>query len=69
MQLLLSYKPPKLPIPLVLFKAKEILPEYQSIDSVDNHWSVLTTNQVEVHQITGNHSNILRLPGAKKLVK
>lgn len=67
MQLLLSYKPPKLPIPLVLFKAKEILPEYQSIDSVDNHWSVLTTNQVEVHQITGNHSNILRLPGAKKI--
>ncbi|MFV0821631.1 KR domain-containing protein [Tatlockia micdadei] len=67
MQLLLSYKPPKLPLNIVLFKAKDILPEYQSIDSVDNHWSLLTTNQVEIHQITGNHSDILRLPGAKEI--
>ncbi len=69
MQLLLTYKPTPLPLNLILFKAQDILPEYQSINSMDNHWSLLTTKSVIAYQITGDHSNILELPGAKEIGK
>lgn len=69
MQLLLTYKPLPLSMDLTLFKAQEILPEYQSINTLDNHWSLLTTKSVQIYKIAGNHSNILDLTGAKHIGK
>jgi len=67
MLLLLKYKPSPIPVSLVLFKAQDILSEYQSINEVSNHWSTLSTKIIKIYQITGNHSTLLQLPGAQEI--
>lgn len=45
-----------------LFKATNILPEYQSIDREDNHWSSFSHFPVNIFPIPGDHNTILEKP-------
>lgn len=67
MQLLLEYKPSAIPANLTLFKAKETLEEYQSIEHANNHWHYLTNRKIETYLIDGNHETILQPPGVQKI--
>ncbi|CDZ78479.1 Polyketide synthase PksJ [Legionella massiliensis] len=57
-----SYPIKKINAKLSLFKASEILPEYQEIDAGDNHWLDYSTSSINCHTIPGNHNSILEKP-------
>lgn len=65
--IMLQYKPKKLAVKLTLFKACEILPQYQEIDTYDNHWSAYSTFPVEIYKVSGNHSTMLQEPNVAEL--
>ncbi len=68
-QLLLKYHLPILPNKLTLFRANELWPIFQPIDSPTNGWDQYSTCPVEVHEIPGNHITIMWEPHVQVLAK
>lgn len=52
----------KITAPVSLFKAQEILKEYQSIDCKDNHWSKYLALPLRIISIPGDHNTMLEKP-------
>lgn len=69
LETMLRYKHKTLSIKLTLFKATELLPEYQEIDAEDNHWSPYSNVPIDVFSITGNHNTMLQDSNAAVLAK
>jgi polyketide synthase PksJ len=44
---------------IILFKAKELLSEYQAINDPTNGWSQYTNNEVVCYELPGNHHSIM----------
>lgn len=64
-----AYAIKKLNTKLVLFKAKEVLPEYMDIDSKDNHWAEHSTYPMPVYVVPGDHNTMLQAPNVKTLAR
>jgi thioesterase domain-containing protein len=47
--------------PIILFKATELLPEYNMMEAKDNHWSQYTTSLSTV-PIPGDHNTMIQEP-------
>ena len=58
-KLLLSHNISRTSQKIILFKAKELLAEYQLIDKPTNGWSDYTDNNVICYEISGNHHSIM----------
>ena len=69
LNMMLNYSHKKMPIKLTLFKAIELLPEYQDIDAEDNHWSHYSSLPVDVFCISGDHNTILHGRNAQNLAE
>lgn len=62
-QNLLTFK-----IPVTLFKACELLPQFKSINGIDNHWSKLVCDaQLKIVSAKGNHDNLFNKEIFKEL--
>lgn len=57
---LLSYKPAIIKTPVILFKAKHLHEEYESIEEKTNHWKHY--GDVKVIELDANHETILASP-------
>lgn len=53
---------------VVLFKAQELLPEYEAIETKDNYWSQYV-NSLSVRNISGNHNTMLQAPNVSVLAQ
>lgn len=60
LDMMLDYQHKKISIKLTLFKAKELLPEYQEGDTKDNYWGDYSTLPVEIFAIPGDHNTMLQ---------
>ncbi len=58
MELLLRYKPVKIPVNATLFLPGEIITEYQTDTPYDNGWSEFV-NQLQCYKVLGNHETML----------
>jgi acyl transferase domain-containing protein/thioesterase domain-containing protein/acyl carrier protein len=68
-KLLLQYQPSSVDVPIILFKADKLLPEYASVDDPTNYWSLYTKDILNVYSIMGNHNDILRSDHVKDIAK
>lgn len=59
MNLLLNHKPTKTQQNIVLFKATQVLDEYQHIDDEFNGWKQVTNGAIDMHSIIANHETII----------
>lgn len=66
---MLNYHPKVIKAKLTLFRAVELLPEYQEIQADDNHWSAYSSFPVEIYNIPGNHNTILQEPHVQFLAR
>ena len=64
-----DYKPPCLDIPLTLFKAKEILPIFATINNSFNHWDNYSTHPIHVEMVAGDHETMFNESNAKILAQ
>jgi polyketide synthase PksJ len=64
-----AYSIKKIDTQLSLFKANEILFEYEEIDKEDNHWSTYSTVPINCHTIPGDHNSMLQKPNVNFLAK
>ena len=64
-KLLYNYKPTPIHSQIILFKAKQLLPEYQSIEDPFTHWQPYTEAPIIKHLIAANHETILEGCAAK----
>lgn len=69
LKMMLQYKHKKLPIKLTLFKATELLPEYKSINTKDNHWSQYSSLPIDVFEVPGDHNTMLQDPNVQTLAE
>jgi acyl transferase domain-containing protein/thioesterase domain-containing protein/acyl carrier protein len=67
MNMLLNYKIPSISDDIILFKAKTLLSEYQSIDQSFNYWDHYTKNNIQVFTISGDHETILDEPNVVEI--
>ncbi len=67
MELLLSYRASKINTKIMLFKAMNLLKEYQTIDDDFNHWSNHSSKPIDVYPIDTNHKMILNKNTQSKL--
>lgn len=67
MEMLFKYYPKKIKSLVILFKAKEVLPEYEEVDELTNHWQNYSQNTINMHIIDGNHLNILDANNSKQI--
>ncbi|MCD6039680.1 MAG: hypothetical protein K0S27_1080 [Gammaproteobacteria bacterium] len=68
MCLLLNYEIPPILVKMMLFKASELLPEYQPIDHKYSHWSRYTDeSNIDLYITPGNHETILAEPNVAVL--
>jgi acyl transferase domain-containing protein/thioesterase domain-containing protein/acyl carrier protein len=67
--LTLKYDPPKVTEELILFKAKDLLPEYIDINDEFNYWQNYSTGKINLHMIPGDHETMLQEPHAGILAK
>lgn len=68
-KLLLQYHPAKTDIPIILFKAAQLLPEYLSVDDPTNYWKFYTKKIINIYSINGNHNDILRSDCVKHIAE
>lgn len=68
LEMLLKYQLPKINTPLVLFKAKTVLPKFKALSSPDNGWSKYSP-AVKLYEIPGDHETILAEPNVGSLAK
>jgi acyl transferase domain-containing protein/thioesterase domain-containing protein/acyl carrier protein len=68
-KILFQYRPPTTDIPILLFKATKLLPEYASVDDPTNYWKFHTRNRLKIYSIPGNHNDILRSDCVKEIAK
>lgn len=69
MQLILNYKYSTPNIPVVLFKATHILPQFQIIDNLKNHWgNLLSDENLSIVQINATHDNLFHTNVVNNLV-
>lgn len=54
---------------IVLFKAKEMLPVFKSIDDKFNHWNKFTKQKITCYKIPGNHETMFQKHNVKVLAK
>lgn len=66
MELLCNYTPKFLDTKVVLFKAKELLPEYKTVDDPFNHW-ISYVKEIYIESITGNHDSIFKIQNIQEL--
>lgn len=64
-QLLLNHAPSHTSQKIILFKAKELLTEYQSINDPTNGWANYTDNKVTCYEIPGNHHSVMEAPAVR----
>lgn len=57
--MMIRYQYQKIHSPFILFKALEILPEYQHVDAPDNHWTQYISS-LSVITIPGDHNTMLQ---------
>lgn len=62
-----NYIPPCLDLQLTLFKAKEILPIFETIDSRSNHWENYSTFPIHIEIVAGDHETMFNESNAKFL--
>jgi thioesterase domain-containing protein len=55
--------------PLVLFKAKEIMPAFADIDAPFNHWEHFTNKAIQTILVPGNHETMFQDPHVEELAK
>ncbi len=67
--LLFEYKIPPLSAKIDLFKADELWPIFESIDSPKNHWDKFISSEIHVHKVRGDHESMFYEPNVKGLVK
>lgn len=67
MQLLFYYEIKKIKTPIVLFKAKRILPEYTAIDEETNHWRNCSSSSITVYHVDADHRTILKSKNAMQI--
>ncbi len=53
---------------LTLFKAKELLSYFESIQAPYNYWDSYTAQPIEVYEVNGNHETILQEPNLSRWV-
>lgn len=66
-QLLFSYKIPPITEKLTLFKAKELWPIFEKVDSPYNGWDRQVKNSIELYLIPGDHETMFAEPHVKML--
>lgn len=69
MEMLFQYYPKKIKSEVILFKAKVILPEYEAVNELTNHWQNYSQNIVNLYTIDGSHLNILDGNNAKQIAE
>ncbi|MDF1758635.1 MAG: amino acid adenylation domain-containing protein [Legionellaceae bacterium] len=67
-QLLLQHKPTVMQQDMILFKASQLLDDYQDIDHPTNGWSNYNTGKIMCHHINGNHDTILNEENSKNIL-
>ena len=67
-QLLLAYVPPKIKQEIILFKATQLLEEYQSIEHPVNHWSKFNNGKVVCYPIDANHETIMNTENIRHII-
>ncbi|RUR19989.1 amino acid adenylation domain-containing protein [Legionella sp. km535] len=67
--LLLSYKPSVIDSDVILFKARELWPQFATVDSFDNGWKKIISGQLEVHLVPGSHETMFFAPHVKYLAE
>lgn len=66
LEMMVKYKIKKVHTKLSLFKAEDILSEYQEINAPDNHWSDYAT-LLDVYPVPGDHNTMLQNPNVTSL--
>lgn len=66
-RLLKKYKVVFINQKLILFKAMETIPIYQSYEAPFNLWEVYSSQHIEVHHIPGDHETIFQEPNVRVL--
>ncbi len=67
--LLYGYKPPKTDMKLTLFKAEDVMPDWQSFQHDKNYWDRYTNLDVDSHIISGDHDTLLQEPNVQVLAQ
>jgi polyketide synthase PksJ len=67
--MMLNHPLKKITAKLSLFKASEILLEYQEINAEDNHWSAYSSFPIDLYPVPGNHNSMLQEPNSIILAK
>ncbi|EKE00875.1 MAG: hypothetical protein ACD_21C00260G0004 [uncultured bacterium] len=69
MELLFKHHPKKIKSEAILFKAREVLPEYAAVDEAANHWQNCLTKPIATYTIDGNHMTILKNASVKQIAE
>ena len=67
--MMLTHQLKKIDAQLTLFKAEELLSEYEEINVEDNHWSAYSTLPIKVYHAPGNHNTMLQKPNSTTLAR
>ncbi len=65
--LMQNYKIPVINTKVILFKAQDLLPEYENIEQSFNHWDKYAGEKIDFYSIPGNHNTILEEPNVAVL--
>lgn len=68
MQLLLAHTPTTLKQEMLLFKAKELFDQYQSIDNPTNGWANFNNGVIQCHLMDANHETILNAENCQQIM-
>jgi len=68
MELLLSHTPTKMEQNMLLFKATELVEEYQAIDHPLNGWSYYNRGSITCHRLDANHETILNAKNSQQII-
>ena len=69
LDIMLDYQHKEIPVKLTLFKATELLSEYEHRDANDNHWSQYCSLPITIFKIPGDLNTMLQPPNSKILAK
>jgi thioesterase domain-containing protein/acyl carrier protein len=67
LSLLWKYQLTEISCPIILFKAEEILPAFQEVDALLNHWEIYTKQPICSFVVPGNHETMFQMPQVRKL--